>query len=989
MNIVLTEKREAAVQMASVIDDNIFNNKSYNILNKESRSNGFLKGSNYIFVWAAGHLLRELKPNEIKPEWGIFKPLSTPEDYRMEDLVNHIQKTPDTSNSSKQRQISILKNFSKKTGVSPNEIEKIILATDADAEGEAIGRDMLGLLNIDKPVYRFWNTGSFKSKEAVQKAMNNLEPLSSEKYENLYHSQLARSICDSLTGFKPTKVLTDFYNKKFYTGRVKSVVVSLIGDRLLEIKNFTPSKYYQIIGKKDGLDLNHFFYKDVEDFDDNGEIIIKREKTKNYLTKELVDAAVSEIKETNLCGVIEKNEIRTISSKSRPLPLSGSDFASEMMGKYKISYAQCNKILDYLRSEGFTTYPGTNGRYFSTMDKDEVEVSLNTISAYFGDIHPKFSTNVPIFNNKKAEKQNHTPLSVTEKIPTEEDIKTWENNSLPKIKEGYELIAKRIAVAFLEDDEIEKQHLVISIKDGKYKFEITGQKAIKQGWRSFIDMEIKDSTFSSGDELKEGDQACLDDIEIKESTTKPPQKHTTKSLLDTLLNVSRVVDKLIEESDDPKIIQKYKKVKKLLKNAEGIGTDRTRENIIKDLFENNILAKEGKTEYLILTEHGWEMYWVIPDRLKSVVFTAEWENAFEEIRRGEKEYKDFLKEVDNLLMDEVIPEIIENVGKTVSVGDGGTKKIEDVKCPFCGANILETEHTYKCEKAEYKDGKASGCNFVIFKNQKKVFGRDLKGKEDLLKILSTKITDDSTPSKDAVFIENKNGIYFTPNKEQIVSILWISESLGKCPLCKEGEVEEKQKVYLCSKAKFVKDENGSIKNTGCPFMIIKGNLTKLGGKPLSPAQIKELLDKRKIKVKLMSKAGNNYDAYLTIDTTNKFFTKIEFINDTEEAKVIGECPVCKGKLLEKKTGYSCENNKMKKNENGKYVQIGSCSYFLRKSAFERFGKKTISAKEAAKLCKKGSIVITLKGDKGSYKKVALVDEKWGAKIDFKSNPEQE
>ena len=165
-------------------------------------------------------------------------------------------------------------------------ILKIIIAADADAEGEAIGRDMIFRINpnIDIPIYRLWNTGSFKSKEAVEKSMRDIMPYDSEVYENLYDSQKARSNADFIAGMKVTKVLVDHYNKKFYVGRVKSVVVSLIGDRINEIKDFVPKKYYQISGKKEDLELSHFYYKDVEDFDDSGELKITKQKTKNYNT---------------------------------------------------------------------------------------------------------------------------------------------------------------------------------------------------------------------------------------------------------------------------------------------------------------------------------------------------------------------------------------------------------------------------------------------------------------------------------------------------------------------------------------------------------------------------------------------------------------------------------------------------------------------------------------------------------------------------------
>ena len=261
-----------------------------------------------------------------------------------------------------------------------------------------------------------------------------------------------------------------------------------------------------------------------------------------------------------------------------------------MIGKYKITLTQANEILAYLRNEGFTTYQGTNGRYFSTDDEEDVRIAFNTIGKYFlsqnifSEVLEKaqFSTDVAIFDNKKAAKQNHAPLNVTSKIPDIADIQTWEKQKLPKIKEGYELIAKRIMVAFLEDDLLVKQHCILDSVG--HKFELTGSKALNQGWRTFVSQEIKDNTFKSS--VSSGDEIRFSNLELKESKTKCPAQYTMQTLLDTLLNVSKVIEDEIQESNDPEYIKKLKNTRRLLQSAEGIGTDRTRETVINELIAN-------------------------------------------------------------------------------------------------------------------------------------------------------------------------------------------------------------------------------------------------------------------------------------------------------------------------------------------------------------------------------------------------------------------
>jgi DNA topoisomerase-3 len=824
--LILTEKRSAGYELASTLEDPKIGN-DLAALDQKSKSQGYLEGDNYIITWAMGHLYGQLTPKEIDPTYGLYQKLNTPEEYKLKDLHKQIRKAP-SDNANKNRQRKILKEQ-----LSRLDIKEIIIATDADAEGETIGRDMIFLTHpkVNVPIKRFWNTGSFKAKEAVKKAMDKILPYNDPKFEALYQSQLARSECDYLTGMKLTKTAVDHYNKPFYIGRVKGVITSLVGNREEEIKNFIPSEYWKLAAKKGDLELSHYYYAETGEKEEDG--TQKESKETSYFLKDEIEKVKQSIESDNLDVTVEKFDTETTYSKTRPLPLSGTDFATEMMGKHKITYTQCNDILQYLRDEGFTTYQGTNGRFFSHDDRVDVETSLNTLKSYFKQ-DVEFTTDTYIFNDKKASKQNHPPLSVTTKVPTEQDLSIWENNKLPKLKEAYELIAKRIMVAFLEDDKIEKQHLIVSSKDG-YKFELTGRKALLQGWRTFLNEEIKDTTFSSDETLEVGTSLKLDNLVIKESMTKAPALFTTKTLLATLLNVSRVVDQMIRESDDPQQITKYKEIKKLLKNAEGIGTDRTREGIINDLFENKIIEAEKK-DALTLTSRGWELFKVYPSALKSLVLTATWENGFEEIRQGERDHAEFINEVDKIIMEDMIPNIIKNVGKDVKVEvrtESKKEAIEGIVCPLCNSGLVDTAKTIKCSKNMYANGKQSGCKFSIFKDQVKTLGRTFTI-PDLEKFFAS--------SADEPMKEEKHGIYFDPKNKYFVAAVWDNNGTPNIA-ANPNDLIETSKTFKKGE-KFVFKE--------------------FRGKNLTKVQAEKLLDGKEIELTRKSKADKDYKVKCTL-----------------------------------------------------------------------------------------------------------------------------
>ena len=803
--LIITEKREAGAEMAATLGDKILGSNAEK-LKDISKSKGYLEGETYIICWAAGHLYSQVNPGKIKEEYQLFKPYKNKEDYKMPNLLSEIRSEAG-EHANKQRQIKILKEIFLRS-----DINEIIIMTDADAEGEAIGRDIVEKIVKNLPtqnITRAFNTGSFKAKEAVQKALNERQKLYSNKYNWLYDSQQVRSKLDYLYGMKTTKALCDTYNKKLYTGRVKAVITSLIGAREDEIRNFVSKDFYTLIGKKGNVELKHFYYEEQTNEDGS----TSQNKQERYYSAKALEDVIFQINEVNATGTVIEYKKEEIISKNRPLPLSGTDFASEMMGKYKINYKQCNEILDYLRNEGFTTYPGTNGRYFSKDDESDVQQAFITAKKYFS-IDVDYSKTAELFDDTKAAKQNHTPLSPTTKIPTERDIQIWQNEKLSKIKEGYELIASRILVHFLPPDKIEKQSLTININN--CLFFVTGQKAIEQGWRSIVDKEIKNTLFDI--ELKENDIIKLDNLEQKTGKTKCPVLFTEKTLVDMMVNIAKVIDEMIEDESDPEKLKELKKNKKLLKEAEGIGTDRTREGIISDLLTDEIIinTKEG----LILSVNGKVIFDVLPQYLKDPIFTASLENEFEKIRRGEVKASEVLAKFDELLMSEIIMEIV-NCPKMEYIKQS-TTIINGSVCPLCGAELLETAQTYKCSNNQYKDGKQSGCRFSFFRDQTKFFGRKLSAKDIPALFDASAIA----PLKD-----NKNGIYIDLTNQYFITTIFEQRE------AKPDELIETPKTFKLNN-KFV------FKN--------------ILGKDLTQKEATILLEGKIAELKRKSKAGKDY-----------------------------------------------------------------------------------------------------------------------------------
>jgi len=118
--------------------------------------------------------------------------------------------------------------------------KEVLIATDPDREGEAIGWHLAEILGLDASQN---NRIVFReiTKNAVLEALNHARPID----QQLVYSQEARRILDRIIGFKLSKLLQSKIKSKS-AGRVQSVALKLIVDLEKEIESFIPETYYEI-----------------------------------------------------------------------------------------------------------------------------------------------------------------------------------------------------------------------------------------------------------------------------------------------------------------------------------------------------------------------------------------------------------------------------------------------------------------------------------------------------------------------------------------------------------------------------------------------------------------------------------------------------------------------------------------------------------------------------------------------------------------------
>lgn len=130
-----------------------------------------------------------------------------------------------------------------------------------------------------------------------------------------------------------------------------------------------------------------------------------------------------------------------------------------------------------------------------------------------------------------------------------------------------------------------------------------------------------------GGSFEVGQPVRARDVKLQEAKTKPPAYFTESSLVEAMVEVHKYVK-------DPA-------TKKILKETQGIGTERTRGEIIKRLRDLGFL-QIGSGKRLTSTERGRALIDALTNDLRDPGVTAKWEMALDMIAKGEASYELFI-----------------------------------------------------------------------------------------------------------------------------------------------------------------------------------------------------------------------------------------------------------------------------------------------------------------------------------------------------------
>ncbi len=881
--LIITEKPSVARDFARV-------------LGVRGNHDGYIENDEYVISWCFGHLVEMVYPEsyDIKyKSWKLEDLPFLPKEYKY-GVIESAKNQYDTVHTLLYRE----------------DIDTVLWAGDSGKEGQTIEENIRNYGGVREGMneLRVWIDS--QTDDEIMRGINEAKPMSD--YALLGRSGIMRTIEDYCLGINFSRALSVKYGNlinqaaatKSYTaiavGRVMTCVLGMVVNREREIRNFTETYFYKVVGlfsdirfpgEWRAIDTSQYFQSPFL-YKENG---FKKEEDAQKLIDSLTgkDAEIDSVE-------------KSISKKRAPLLFNLAELQSECSKIFKISPAQTLQIAQDLYERKYTTYPRTDARVLTTAIAKEITKNLYGLHKY----NPLSEYVRYVLDNKKyigLDKSMYTDDSkVTDHyaiIPTGQvsGIESMDHLHVAV----YELIAKRFLSIFYPPAEYSTVKMVCRI--GTESFFTSAKVLASPGYLKVTgipkekdndDAEeetsfSKEDILSLADTLHKGDRIVCNDLSIKTGKTAPPKRYTSGNLILAMENAGN----LIEDEE----------LRQQIKNT-GIGTSATRGDILDKLVRIKYLNQNPKTQIITPENLGEMIYEVVNLTIPTLLnpeMTASWEKGLEGIINGtiiDTDYREKLedyirKETNKIVQQDLRKDLSAKINPFTGKESRGmaTRKPLGIPCPICGGELTTTSFGYGCSNFSNDEIK---CKFSVGT----IAGRDLSEDEFRELIQTGKVgplsgfVSKSKSSFSAILELRKNdqgqmGISFS--FENVPPT--VLEGFF-CPDC-GGKLVQRGSGVSCEHFDFDNPDT-------CRFYI-----GKIANKDLPKSAVEELLSEGRTKTirGFKSKNGKKFDACLVLKKNESGKTEVAFDFDNVEAKVVKgvKCPICGNDIVKTPFGFGC------------------------------------------------------------------------------------
>ncbi|MCR1898123.1 type I DNA topoisomerase [Irregularibacter muris] len=565
--------------------------------------------------------------------------------YKVEATMGHVRDLPKS-----QLGIDVEENFQPKyitiRGKGPivnklkkesNKVNRVLLATDPDREGEAISWHLAKQLNINSEEKCRIEFNEI-TKNAVKNSLKNARKIN----QNLVDSQQARRTLDRLVGYKISPLLWKKIRKGLSAGRVQSVATRIIVDREEEIEKFIPKEYWSITALFSKMNSNNPF--EGKFYGKQGKKLeLNNEKEVKDILKELSD-------QRYIINKIKKG----IKKRNPSLPFTTSSLQQEASRKLNFTAKKTMSIAQQLyeginiKGEGdvgLITYIRTDSPRISTEAIDECAKYINKEygQEYLGSKNKKQ-------NKGKKVQDAHEAIRPTSTYRVPNEIKESLSRDQYRL---YKLIWDRFVASQMS--QAIYNTVSVNIQAGEYTFTSSGSQLKFPGFMS-IYIEGKDEETEEKEtllpSLEEGEELKVNKLIDKQHFTSPPPRFTEATLVKTL-------------------------------EEQGIGRPSTYAPTISTILTRGYVEKDGKQ--LMPTDLGVIVTDLMKEYFADIVdvdFTVDLEKQLDLVEEGQEDWRKILADFYDPF-EKTLKHAEEDIGE-IEIKDEETDEI----CDKCGRNMV-------------------------------------------------------------------------------------------------------------------------------------------------------------------------------------------------------------------------------------------------------------------------------------------------------------
>src|ERR1700738_4591947 len=552
------------------------------------------------FLPAEGHLLDRLEPEDVVPEWRRRSPIL----LRPEGLYG----TRPAEGGNKAAKLRAIREALRS-------VQRVWLATDCDREGQLIGQEILEHYEYRGQVVRVLFTA--QDSQTIRDAFARAKP--NAEYASLYAAAVARRQADQIYNLSLTRTATVILGRGargvIGVGRVKTPTLAIVCKRELEIRNFVPLAYFEVVATANVA---------------GGQFRMRHAPQERIVRREIAGDVVNAARGFEGPLGVRVEEKRQGPPKLHDLP-SLQKFCSSRFGWPAAKTLEVAQELYDGQGKKIITYPRAEVRYLpESLIKDVPRIVAGLR------VGKSFSA-IPVpeplvirkgargsFYDKGLEGASHH--AVIPNVNTVDELReVWPRLSIDE-KKLFDVIARAYLAAIMPDFCYRQTTATLDVRG--FAFRVAGRQPIDLGWRAaFPDWQPADE---KGDEvqllpaLRNGETAQLQDPKIEDKETRPPPRYNEGTLIEAMQNAWRFVDDEV--------------LRDRLKEAKGIGTPATRAEIIGGLKKQGFLIAQGKN--IVPTETGLSLFGVLKQADPALVdpgVTAQLECLLDEVVIGKQE----------------------------------------------------------------------------------------------------------------------------------------------------------------------------------------------------------------------------------------------------------------------------------------------------------------------------------------------------------------